>query len=122
MATIHRSSAPWVDGGDLDGGQGPAQVQQVALDGLQADWRALRFVRLPVGSSWGPRRLVDSEVIVFVTSGTVTAILAGGAADEAHSRELSERSVLALPWGGVLHVENRGGQPAEMVVAELGAP
>jgi hypothetical protein len=34
-----------------------------------APWRSIALVQLPAGESYGPRKLLDSEVFLFVTAG-----------------------------------------------------
>ena len=102
-----------VDG--FEGGHGTGSVRGVALDGLAADWKSLRFVTLHPGSSLGPRRLHTSEVILYVTRGTVTAELPGRRAP------LEVGGCLALPVGAQLELMNDSDVDAEIVMAELGA-
>lgn len=90
-------------------------MRSIDVSALQADWRSLNVLTLAPGGQLGPRRLESSEIIAYVMSGTVVVTLPDG------PRELAAGSVLALPWGGVWQVENRGGQPADLVIAELGA-
>jgi mannose-6-phosphate isomerase-like protein (cupin superfamily) len=98
-----------------EGGTGNIYVRQVNIDGLAADWRSLRFVRITAGASIGPRVLIDSEVIVYVYIGEALAIVGG-----VDTSAIEKGATLALPLGAQYEIINNGTVDVELIIAELG--
>jgi mannose-6-phosphate isomerase-like protein (cupin superfamily) len=85
-------------------------------DVFGAPWRSLALIRHQAGSASEPRKLTDSDVLVFVVAGRGWAECSSGPVD------LAPGTSLAILNGEEYSVVVDGGEDLELFCAEMGLP
>lgn len=83
---------------------------------MAAPWRAMEVVTLAGGEQLGPRELVDSEVLLYVTAGRGLIRAAG------REIEVGAGESAVFLRGETLEVHGIGDEPFEAFRAEIGVP